>query len=521
MDIGLLEAHHKALDSLSQEIFAGRQPVLASNRGPVDFSRDQNGGWIMTRGPGGLVTAMSAMTRYNPLWVAAPTSTSNMERAAEAGYGPIEAGWEDKRFTLRYVKVSPDDYDAYYNTISNPLLWFLQHYMWDAPRTPTIDADVWAAWGGYLRVNQSFADTIAHAVAEDPRPPIIMLQDYHLYLTPGILRPQLPSSAVLSLFIHIPWPGPDYWALLPQEMREAILRSLCACDILGFHTRRYQRNFLTTCRAYLPDVEVDMADNWVRLDGHTLSVRVYPISIDVAAVRQLAESPEVRSYRHRLRGRLGDQTIVRIDRAEPSKNIVRGFDAFELLLQRHPEYIGRLKFLVFLVPSRLRVEEYQRYLEEIFIKVGWINTRYGTSDWQPIETFVGDNYERAIAAMQLYDVLLVNPIIDGMNLVAKEGPTVNENGGVLVLSEGAGAFEQLGEGALVVSPTDIVGTAEALHEALQMPLGTRYRRLRWLREQIESEDITMWLYHQLDDIKTLLEQRGEGEKPEERVIEAE
>jgi trehalose 6-phosphate synthase len=182
---------------------------------------------------------------------------------------------------------------------------------------------------------------------------------------------------------------------------------------------------------------------------------------------------------------------------------VRGFQAFEQLLMDHPEHHGRVKFLALLVPSRLGVEEYGRYLEEIMVTVGWINTRYGTGEWQPVELFVGEDYERAIAAMQLYDVLLVNPILDGMNLVSKEGPAVNTLGGVLVLSEGAGSAEQLQHAALVVTPTDIVGTAEALHQALVMPLGERFRRANELKLAVAKEDIAMWLCHQFEDFRQL------------------
>src|SRR5215831_2936922 len=138
------------------------------------------------------------------------------------------------------------------------------------------------------------------------------------------------------------------------------------------------------------------------------------------------------------------------------------------------------------------------------VSAGWINTRFSDGAWQPIELFVGENYLRAIAAMQLYDVLLVNPLIDGMNLVAKEGPTVNENNGVVVLSEGAGAAEQLSDGALVVSPADILGTSDALRQALEMPADERERRATFLKNSIAGEDITMWLYHQFNDIAALI-----------------
>lgn len=502
----LAQEHQRQLTELSTRVLDERTLVLASNRGPVEYRRTEHGVWEGSRGTGGLVTAISAISRYaTPIWVAAALTDGDRRKAEETEDGVIAWHTDDAQFDLQFVLPSADEYNGYYNAIANPLLWFLQHSMWDAPRTPNITADVWDAWHAYERVNDLFATTIGEAITRRERPAVVLLQDYHLYLVPQSLRRRVPPNTLITLFVHIPWPGPDYWALLPTAMRQAILRSCCALDVIGFHTKNYQRNFLDTVRANIPEAQIDYAHNAVTLNGHTVWARAYPISIDVPALLHMAEtSPVVRDYRYRLRGRLGDQTIIRVDRIEPSKNIVRGFQAFDELLKQHPEHRGRVKFLAFLVPSRLGVDEYARYLEEIMVTVGWINTRYGTPEWQPVELFIGDDYERGIAAMQLYDVLLVNPISDGMNLVAKEGPTVNATGGVLVLGEGAGAIEQLGSAALVVTPTDIVGTAQALHDALTMRLTERYRRAAYLKRLIAEEDIAQWLLHQLHDLQALM-----------------
>lgn len=518
----LAHEHQRQLTDASTRVLDGRLLVLASNRGPVEYRQTEHGEWEGARGTGGLVTAISAISRYaTPVWIAAALGEGDRRKAEASDDGVIAWHTDDAQFELRFVAPNADDYNGYYNEIANPLLWFLQHSMWDAPRTPNITANVWNAWSAYERVNELFADTIAHEVRRRERPGVVLLQDYHLYLVADKLRRRVPPNTLLTLFVHIPWPGPDYWALLPTAMRQAILRSCCALDVIGFHTKNYQRNFLDTVRANIPEAQIDYTDNAVTLDGHTVWARSYPIGIDVPALLHMAEtSPAVRDYRYRLRGRLGDQTIVRVDRIEPSKNIVRGFQAFDELLQQHPEHRGRVKFLAFLVPSRLGVDEYARYLEEIMVTVGWINTRYGTPEWQPVELFIGDDYERGIAAMQLYDVLLVNPIADGMNLVAKEGPTVNATGGVLVLGEGAGAIEQLGAAALVVTPTDIVGTAQALHDALNMRLTERYRRAAHLKRLIAEEDIAQWLLHQLHDLEALMDQRAPDPRIEDQVEES-
>ncbi len=502
----LAQEHQRQLTEWSTRVLDGRTLVLASNRGPVEYRQTNQGEFEGSRGTGGLVTAISAISRYaTPIWIAAALNDADRRKAEESPDGLIQWQAEDAQFDLEFVTPTEADYNGYYNEIANPLLWFLQHTMWDAPRTPNITASVWEAWGAYERVNELFADSILDAITRRERPAVVLLQDYHLYLVAKFLRPRIPPGTLLTLFLHIPWPGPDYWTLLPSGMRDAILRSCCKLDILGFHTINYQRNFLDTVRANVTEARINYEQGTVTLDGHTMHARVYPIGIDVPALVHMAEtSPVVRDYRYRLRGRLGDQTIMRVDRIEPSKNIVRGFQAFDELLKQHPEHRGRVKFLAFLVPSRLGVDEYARYLEEIMITVGWINTRYGTPEWQPVELFIGDDYERAIAGMQLYDVLMVNPISDGMNLVAKEGPTVNATGGVLVLAESAGAYDQLRSAAVAVSQTDIVGQANALHDALTMRLTERYRRAGLLKRLIAEEDITQWLLHQLHDLEALI-----------------
>jgi trehalose 6-phosphate synthase len=233
-------------------------------------------------------------------------------------------------------------------------------------------------------------------------------------------------------------------------------------------------------------------------------VRDFPISIDVESLRELAGSREVHEHEAEVRDIVGDRKLIlRIDRIEPSKNIVRGFLAFEEMLELHPEHRGQVQFLALLVPSRLDVGEYRQYLDDLMSTAGRVNATYGDGEWEPVRLLVGDSYHRAVAAMQLYDVLLVNAIADGMNLVAKEGPILNRRDGVLILSERAGARQQLEPGALIVSPCDVYATAEALHQALVMPAEEREERARRLRWLIEGEDITAWLCRQLETVREL------------------
>ncbi len=291
--------------------------------------------------------------------------------------------------------------------------------------------------------------------------------------------------------------------ILPSSIRQEILASLCCNHILGFHTKRYALSFLRTCESLLPGAAVDYSAKTVTHGEKTLLVRTYPISIDVMSLHRVAGARRTAREREHLVRRLGQKTIVRVDRIDPSKNIVRGFKAVDVLLDRYPEHLGEVRFLALLVPSRLSIDEYQEYLDEVIVAGQHLNLKHGDREWEPVQLFVGEDYARAVAAMQLYDALLVNPLIDGMNLVAKEGPIVNQRDGVLVISEGAGACEELGEAALVISPYDVVQTAEALHQALVMSAAERRQRAAALRSIVESHTVGDWLYEQLVDLSQL------------------
>jgi trehalose 6-phosphate synthase len=382
--------------------------------------------------------------------------------------------------------------------------------MWDGVRTPSINRDTWTAWNeGYVRVNEQFADEIAEEVKNSDKPCLVMMQDYHLYLAPQFLRRKLKKhkskNMKLMHFIHIPWPGPEDWGMLPSDMRQAILEGLCSVDLLGFQTRDDALNFIRTCETHMPRVSVNYKRGRIWVHNHSTHVRDFPISIDVDALRALAASDVSSKYHEDITQNImrGRKMILRIDRTEPSKNIVRGFEAFGEMLELHPEHRGKVKFFALFVPSRLGVDEYQNYLDEIMAAAGRVNAKYGNSGWEPIRILVGQDYPRAVAALRSYDVLLVNAIADGMNLVAKEGPVVNECNGVVVLSERTGARQQLQTGAIVISPYDIYATAEALHNALTMPEEERTERANRLRWIIEREDIADWLCRQLEALREM------------------
>ena len=332
-----------------------------------------------------------------------------------------------------------------------------------------------------------------------PTEPVVMVHDYHLYTLPALVRRARPD-VFLHHFVHIPWTQSDAWRVLPQKIREELYGGLLSNDIIGFHTSSYRRNFLQCCRD-LMDLEVDFDAGVVHYEDREVWVRNYPLPIDAKALFNVAASDGVAQQEEELLRRRRDHLILRVDRADLSKNVLRGFSAFDLFLEQHPEFRERVTFIAQLMPSRTDVPEYAEYLERIEALVAVVNHRHGTPDWMPIQLKLRDDLEEAVAAYKHYDVLLVNAMFDGMNLVAKEGPMVNERDGVSILSENTGAHEELGEHALSVNPFDIQALADSIHAALAMAPAERARRLRGLKDIVTARDPGDWIDEQLDDIR--------------------
>ena len=501
------------LQELCEELLARRSLIVASNRGPVEHQMTSHGVPEARRGSGSVVTAFSPLFQNTEFtWVASAMGEGDrLVSSADAPNGqPYRVGQRLKsplaghKMNLRYVVTPRRAYHKFYNVLCNPLLWFLQHYMWNPPYSPNVDALTHDAWEtGYVPVNQAFARAIVTEAKESPFPPVVLSHDYHLYLTPEMVRKEAPG-AIIQHYIHLPWPSPRYWQMIPSYMTRQICSGLCATDLLGFQTPQDRRSFMDTIEEFLPDADVDHKDWSVIRQGHRTRVKVYPMSINVQDVQKIANSPRALEYEEKLAPLCQASTIMRIDRAEPNKNIIRGFKAYELMLTRHPQLVGNVNFLAFLVPSRTHVRQYQRYMEEIHQVIDQINNKFGDEDWKPIHAFIENNYTQAIAGMKLYDALLVNTLIEGMNLVAKEGPVVNNRDGVLVLSETSGVHNQLGDAALSVSPTDIEGTMHALYEAITMSPENRKQRASRLVSAVCREDNNHWISRQLHDLGELL-----------------
>jgi trehalose 6-phosphate synthase len=474
------------------------QLILVSNRGPATFEQDEAGELKAMRGGGGLVTALTGLVHHrDALWIASTMSDADAELSRRHGGGSFDCEVDGIPYRLRLVESDPEAYDQFYNVVANPLLWFIQHYLWDLSNAPDIRREEVDAYEhGYRVVNEDLARAVLDEVDSDDT--VVMLHDYHLYTAPKVIRAARPG-VFLHHFIHIPWTQPDAWRVLPSDIREDIFEGLLANDIIGFHTSAYRRNFLLCCRE-LFGLDVDDEAGIVRHEGREVWVRHYPLPISAASFERTAQRPSVHEYERELLRRRRQHLILRVDRADLSKNVLRGFTAFDLFLEQHPEFLERVTFIAQLMPSRQDVPEYAEYLEKIEALVAVVNHRHGTTDWMPIQLKLRENLEEAIASYKHYDLLIVNAMFDGMNLVAKEGPLVNERHGVSLLSENTGAHEELGEFALSVNPFDVQEQADAIYRALTMAPEERSWRAEGLKKIISSRDPGDWIDDQLRDI---------------------
>jgi trehalose 6-phosphate synthase len=471
--------------------------ILVSNRGPVTF---EPGGEIR-RGTGGLVTALIGLASHRPVtWVASAMTDEDVAAAERHDGRPFPVTTPDGgEYRVKLVASDADAYDGFYNIIANPMLWFIQHYLWDLSNAPDIRRNETEAFEfGYNAVNEDLARAVLEEISEIEKP-VVMVHDYHLYTLPWLIRRTRPD-AFLHHFVHIPWSQSDSWRVLPSMIRKEVYAGILSNDIIGFHTRSYRHNFLQCCED-LMGLEVDFDGGVVKVGEREVWVRAYPLPIDSGAIQAVAGRARVHEFEGELLRRRRDHLILRVDRADLSKNILRGFNAFDVFLEQHPEFREKVTFIAQLMPSRTDIPEYAEYLERIEAVVAVVNHRHGSPDWMPIQLKLRDDLEEAVAAYKHYDVLMVNAMFDGMNLVAKEGPMVNERAGVSLLSENTGAHEELGQYALSVNPFDIQELADSIHAALTMPIDERRRRLEGLKSIVTARNPGDWIDDQLADIR--------------------
>jgi trehalose 6-phosphate synthase len=455
-----------------------RPLVVVSNRGPLSFTLADDGSLRTRKAGGGLVNAIgpaldgSAGEGQATDWIAA--ALSDADRVA-ARSGAVEADG----YRLHSVLPDPDDYRQYYDVVSNRTLWFLHHGLWDAARSPVFDAAWWRAWDAYRRVNDAFADVVCD---QAPEGAVALVQDYHLALLGPALAEKRPDLAAIH-FHHTPFAPADALRVLPERVARELFEGLAAYRACGFHSARWAANFEVGAEQVLGRVPLTF---------------VSPAAADADDIRAVAAGEACATASAELHAQVGERLlVVRVDRIELSKNIVRGFLAYDELLRTRPEWRGRVTFGAFVYPSREGVPEYLQYRDEVEATIGRINAEWGTADWTPILYDPGDDFPRSIAALRRYDALLVNPIRDGLNLVAKEGPIVNERDGVLLLSPECGAWAELGDAAIEVPPYDVSATAEALHAALSMPADARRRHADEVRRLATARTAHDWLGDQI------------------------
>jgi len=494
-----------------------RQLIIASNRGPVEYYLKEDGTYASRRSPGGMVTAMLSFARSTrATWVSmavTPGDRLALERSGNTISFLDQTTSHEKGLRLRSVLVEEDAYRKYYNILSTELLWFTHNYLYDlveSAQSGVTEQQALDAWvNGYCIANCAIADAVCEEIGLSPESTVIMLQDNLLYLVSSLIRQRYPK-VLIQQFLHWPWPDIRYLSFLPSPIIQDLYQGLAGCDIIGFQTERDLHNFVEGVNIFLPGAIVAPNERAFKLNEHHIWLRSYPISISVEEERQIVQSREAKEQENYLMQFLDKKIIVRIDRMDPIKNIIRGFQAYEQLLITHPELQGKVHFLAFLLPTRENAALYQRYKDSILSQIEEINRAYGNASWTPIHPFVGNNRVRSLVALQWYDVLLVNSIADGMNLIAKEGPAVNQRDGVLVLSRSTGAFEQLGRWSLPVSPTNVTETAQALYQALTMSSEERRTRATGARETVERENLDLWIERQHRDIRDLFTRRGVG-----------
>lgn len=415
--------------------------------------------------------------------------------------GVIPIPREEPKFYMPLLTFEAQVFQDYYNIISNSVLWYLHHRIWTAPRTKEEEDDIIKAWEkGYIPVNQAYASLISDLLASD-RQNIVMLQDYHLYLAAHYIRDN-SRNIILTQFIHVPWPEAEYLSILPDYMRYPILDSLLANDIIGFHIPKYVDNFLDSCLE-LAD-EIDHQNNTIYYNGRVTHVKSYPISIDTRSLKELSGSSKVGEYEKLVKKVKGNNFLIyRTDRADLSKNILLGFEAYDLFLERYPQYQGKVKFLVTGISTRDDLEDYRNYRDSIKELIAEINDKYSYNYWKPIEEIFEAPYDLVVAALKNYDCLMVNPISDGMNIVSKEGSFLNNRNGVIILSKKAGSHFELEEQVISVDPFDVEETAEALHEAIVMEQDEKESKCNALKEIIAKNTLSDWISKQFNDIKVL------------------
>jgi trehalose 6-phosphate synthase len=463
--------------------------LVCSHRGPVSHRRTEAGVEQRAAAPGGLVPVMlPALERAGGTWLFAASTDGDRDLAA-AGDGASFAG-----IPLRLVALPAEVHREHYEVVTNGYLARIFHYLFPLAHAPTFGAGFRRAWASYREVNERYAQAIR---VQRPAGPIL-IEDMHLMLVAAALRgsPSAPDVPLLY-FHHVPWCSPDYFGVLPDAVREEILRGLLAHDSVAFHSARWADAFGACCERFLAGAAY--ASGCVSFEGRSVPVLSAPAALDVETVRESARGAATAEWRERFEEqRGGRRLLVRVDRADLWKNVVRGFEAYGTLLDRRPELAGEVAFLAVLSPTRMWIPEYRDYLAACRQAADAVNERHASGGAAAVTVDVPDGTPtgdrgRSLGALAIADAVLVNPLFDGLNMVAKETPIAGEGDPVLVLSENAGAHPELAPAALSINPFDVEATAVALEQALAMPARERAESAARLRAIVEAREPSDWL----------------------------
>ena len=448
--------------------------VIVSNKLPVTVSR-KNSKLVYESSAGGLATAMSSLNHSDMIWVGWPYIASDDLTDDEKH----EIEEELAKYNCYPVHLTAEQVELFYEGYSNDTLWPLFHYF----QSYTQHNDDY--WNAYKTANAEFALAVEHCSNDDST---VWVHDYHLMLLPSLLRKMLPRTSI-GFFLHIPFPSFEIYRLLPE--RKELLEGLLGADLIGFHIYDYARHFLSSCLRLLG---IPSHQGLMEYDGRTIKTDAYPIGIDYNKFRtSLSQSDTKQALKSLQETNKGQKLIISVDRLDYSKGIPERLEAFRMLLEEHPEYLGKIRLMMIAVPSRTEVETYQHLRDTIEQAVSRINGTYGTVDWAPISyQFQNRPFSEIVALYAAADVALVTPIRDGMNLVAKEFIASKQNKpGVLILSEMTGAIDELPE-ALSINPRDTRSVAHAMHVALKMSKREQLRRLSVMQRRLKSYTVQAW-----------------------------
>jgi trehalose 6-phosphate synthase len=447
--------------------------IVVSNRGPLTFRAGNDGALVPARAAGGLASSLHRLLAgTGTTWASVTMGAADREAVAQ---GLMHEDGLD----LVPVHIDDETYRQAYDVVANTTLWYCHHHLFDLPHRPRFDRYWRAAWEGYRAYNRAMADVIVARAGEGDA---VFVQDYHFSLLGRMLAEARPDLRTVH-FLHTPFAAPAMLGVLPDDVVAELLDGMAGYVTCGFHCHQWEANFVSCYAA---------------AGRESPPTFVAPLGPDAGVLEEEAASPACADAVEALRAEVGGRRIItRTDRMEPSKNIVRGMLAFEELLIAHPEWRGQVVHVAQAYPSRQGLAEYLAYAADVEHTAARINHAFGdrAAGWMPIVLSVKDDWIRSLAALTLSDVLLVNPVRDGLNLVAKEGPLLNASDGVLVLSRQAGAWEELaldGGGALGINPFDVAGTADALHAALTMDTAERSARASALRAVVRGRNAADW-----------------------------